>query len=239
MKNKIRKVKNQMIMIHINKKNTNQERTETILLGDRKMEELIKILNGITVFAQYFVPGYIFLACFYFSSAIKNKDGIEILLLKSVTLSYVIFTTCYYLANVIFSFLNGLEIVLSIFLSSVLGLLFGRLRKTKLIIRPIQFLFKRQTSDNYFINLWEKSIANNEIVCLKINLKDAPLTYLGQLYRVNAPFDNTSLELKYYQCKDAKGNLISDFSYDDNQSIIIDYNSIKASEINIKRLEKE
>ena len=51
------------------------------------MEGLIKILNGITVFAQYFVPGYIFLSCFYFSSAIKNKDGIEIQLIKSVTFS--------------------------------------------------------------------------------------------------------------------------------------------------------
>lgn len=203
------------------------------------MEELISILNGITVFAQYFVPGYIFLVCFYFSSAIKNKDGIEIILIKSVTLSYIIFTTCFYLANFTFSFLKGLEIVLSILLSCVLGLWFGRLRKTKLIIWPIQFLFKRQTSDNYFVNLWEESIANNEIVCLKIKLKDDPLTYLGQLYRVTAPFDNTSLEIKYYQCKDANGNLISDFSYDDNQSVIIDYNSIKMSEINIKRLEKE
>ena len=92
------------------------------------MKDLISILNSITAFAQYFVPGYIFLSCFHFSSAIKSRDRFEILLLKSVTFSYIIFTACYYLANNTFSFLNGLEIVLSILLSSVLGLLFGRLR---------------------------------------------------------------------------------------------------------------
>lgn len=68
------------------------------------MKEWISVLNSITAFAQYFVPGYIFLSCFNFSSATKNRDGIELLLLKSVTFSYIIFTTCYYLANCTFSF---------------------------------------------------------------------------------------------------------------------------------------
>lgn len=203
------------------------------------MEGLIKILNGITVFAQYFVPGYIFLSCFYFSSAIKNKDGIEIQLIKSVTFSYIIFTASYYLANFTFGFLKGFEIVLSIVISSFLGLLFGRLRKTKLILKPMQCLFKRQTSDNYYVNLWEESIANNEIVLLKIKLKDHSLTYFGQLYRVTSPFDDTYLELKYYQCKNAEGNLIHDFSDDDSKSIIIDYDSIKVSETQKRKVKEE
>ena len=203
------------------------------------MEGLIKILNGITVFAQYFVPGYIFLSCFYFSSAIKNKDGIEIQLIKSVTFSYIIFTASYYLANFTFGFLKGFEIVLSIVISSFLGLLFGRLRKTKLILKPMQCLFKRQTSDNYYVNLWEESIANNEIVLLKIRIKDDPLTFFGQLYRVTSPFGDTSLELKYYQCKDAEGKIIHDFSDDDSKSMIIDCDSIKISEIQKRKVEEE
>ncbi len=199
------------------------------------MKELIEILKGITVFAQYFVPGYIYLACFYFSSAIKNKDGIETVLLKSVTLSYIIFTICDYLANCTFNILHGMEIVLSIVVSCLFGLLFGRLRKTNFVLKPIYFMFKRHTSDNNYLNLWEESIANKEIVCLKVRLKDESLIYLGQLSQVISPFENTAIELKFYQCKDDKGNVISDFSYDDSQSIVIDCSSIKQSQIQRKK----
>lgn len=108
-----------------------------------------------------------------------------------------------------------------------MGLLFGRLRKTKLVLNPIKYLFKRQTSDNYYVNLWEESISNKEIVLLKIQLKEDSLIYLGQLYRVTSPYENTHLELKYYQCKDSEGNLIRDYSNDDSKSYIVDSNSIK------------
>ena len=90
---------------------------------------IVNILANITGFITYFAPGYIFISCYTYSSCSQRETEKEYLVLKCVSLSYLLYVTSGYFGE-FYHIENSLIQVITFISAILLGLLFGRLRRT-------------------------------------------------------------------------------------------------------------
>jgi len=190
-------------------------------------EKAIEIINNVTSFITYFVPGYIFISCFNFISC-KNRDSdIKYLVIKSISISYVI----HFIVNTLGTNYGWSPIIIQITtfaVALILGFVSGRVIRTNFCNNFSLKLFRRELETNFFVRLWEESYKNNYVVKAIIKTTNDNIVYDGQIKRVNSYNTDPEIVLVYYTSYDNKNNIIEEQIDNDNAATIIRYSNIKS-----------
>lgn len=190
---------------------------------------VVNILANITGFITYFAPGYIFLGCYNYVSCTMREIEKEYLVLKCVSISYL-----FYVLSSFFGSLHNLDniaIQAITFLSAMFfGLLFGRIHRTQFANKISLFCFKREMTNNLFVELWEKATDKNCVVLVTFTMKNNIGIYEGQIYKVLSYNTNPNIILSYYICYDNEMKILCDYTDDDNSLIIVNYSDIQRAE---------
>lgn len=190
------------------------------------MDEIIlDVIANITGFMTYFAPGYISMSGFHYAACLGRETEKEYLIIKSISISYFFYTVISYIGSKF-----NLEIILiqviTFLCALLLGLIFGRIHRTKWANQISLVLFKREMVNNMFVELWERAADQNAIVCVTLTMKDKVGIYEGQIYKISSYCSNPEILLSYYICYDAEGNVISDYSNTENVSLFVNYSDI-------------
>ena len=109
---------------------------------------MINIINNITGFITYFAPGYTFIYCYYYSSVCQRETSLKLLVLKSITISYILFV----FSTFVCTFLgidNEIIIQAITFIIALTGgLVAGRVHRSKWANNVSIFLFKREMKND-------------------------------------------------------------------------------------------
>lgn len=198
-------------------------------------DKVIDIISNITGFITYFAPGFIFVNCFNYSSCLQRESEKEYLIIKSISISYLFYVLTSYMCSK-FN-LSTLTIQAITFIEVViLGLAFGRIHRTEWANKISLFLFKREFTNNIFVELWENSNNSDSVVCVTLTMKNNLGIYEGQIYKVFSYGINPEIILSYYVCYDYNKNIISDFSNSENASLLVHYSDIYSIEFEIKSI---
>lgn len=197
------------------------------------MDEIIMdIIANITGFITYFAPGYIFISGFNYAACLERETEKEYLIIKSISISYLFYTLTSYVGTK-----YNLEVLLIqviTFIGAILlGLIFGRIHRTKWANKISLFLFKREMTNNMFVELWERANDSDAIVCVTLTMKDNVGIYEGQIYKVSSYNTNPEILLAYYICYDKDLNVISDYSSTENSSLLVHYSDIQKFEFEL------
>ena len=197
------------------------------------MDEIIMdIIANITVFITYFAPGYIFISGYNYAACLERETEKEYLIIRSISISYLFYTLTSYVGTK-----YNLEVlliqVITFINSIVLGLIFGRIHRTKWANKISLFLFKREMTNNVFVELWERANDSDAIVCVTLTMKDNVGIYEGQIYKVSSYNKNPEILLTYYICYDKDMNVISDYSNMENASLLVHYSDIQRFEFEL------
>ncbi|MBE6949516.1 MAG: hypothetical protein E7456_06690 [Ruminococcaceae bacterium] len=191
---------------------------------------VMEIIAGITGFMQFFVPGYVFMSCYDFASCSKREEHAHYLIIKSIAISFV-FSLIVRLISTYVTLSDELLLVLDLLTAAVLGLIFGRLHRSKWVKAVANFLFKRGFANSEFAELWETALAEkHQAVCLLLSLKSDDNTYEGQLDTVISVNTNPKIFLTNYICTAPDGTVLCDYSNDPDYKMVIRYDDIKKFE---------
>jgi|GEM_PF-1849718 len=144
------------------------------------MEEIIKLINNISLVLQYIAPGYLTLLIFYFSlgKKIDNKSKlISGCLISYILISFVVFlrTQNSYLMS-----LPNNEFINSIFafiIGAIFFTLIGIIIKIPVITKIFVFLYHRTINQN----IWQDIIDSYNGSNLKLFLKDKNYYVIGHM----------------------------------------------------------
>lgn len=186
----------------------------------------MEIISNITGFITYFVPGYIYISCFNYTACRSREPEIKYLIIKSIAISYLFYVIISSIGNYFNIELLVVQLITFIF-ASIVGLILGRLSRTKCINKISLSLFKREIENNLFVNLWEEANKKECVIHVEITMKDCNLIYKGQIFKVSSYNDDPEITLIYYTCLDSNNNLISDNSNFDDKGMVIYYSNIK------------
>lgn len=197
------------------------------------MDEIIMdIIANITGFVTYFAPGYIFISGFNYAACLERETEKEYLIIKSISISYLFYTVASYVGSK-----YNLEVLLIqviTFIGAIfLGLIFGRIHRMEWANKVSLFLFKREMTNNMFVELWERANDDDAIVCVTLTMKEDVGIYEGQIYKVSSYNVNPKILLSYYICYDHDMNVISDYSSTDNASLLVHYSDIQKFEFEL------
>lgn len=190
------------------------------------MDEIIMdIITNITGFITYFAPGYIFISGFNYAACLERETEKEYLIIKSISISYLFYTLSSYVGTK-----YNLEVLLIqviTFIGAILlGLILGRIHRTKWANKISLFLFKREMTSNMFVELWERANDSDAIVCVTLTMIDNVGIYEGQIYKVSSYNTNPEILLSYYICYDKDMNVISDYSNTENTCLLVHYSDV-------------
>ena len=113
------------------------------------------------------------------------------------------------------------------------GLLFGRIHRTQFANKISLFCFKREMTNNLFVELWEKATDKNCVVLVTFTMKNKIGIYEGQIYKVLSYNTNPNIILSYYICYDNEMKILCDYTDDDNSQIIVNYSDIQRAEFEL------
>lgn len=193
-------------------------------------DKVMDIIANITGFITYFAPGYIFISCFNYAACLQRETEKEYLIIKSISVSYLFYVLISYIANNIFS-LDIVETQVTTFISVVLsGLILGRVHRMEWANKISVLFFRREMSNNLFVELWENANDNNSVIIVTLTMKDNLGIYEGQIYKVISYNSNPEILLSYYICYDNNMRVISDYSNIDNVNLLVCYSDIQKFE---------
>lgn len=193
---------------------------------------IISIISNITAFITYFAPGYLLIACFNFTACRQREKEIEYLIIKSISLSYLLFVFVSYLGKS----LKFDTITIQFFtfsLAVIVGLVFGRIHRTNWINDITLFLFKREVTNSFFVELWEKAYSQKSVVCLTIKKKNTKEICSGQVYKVSSYNTYPLIYLRFYTCYDENRKIVSDCSNNADLFLLIKYDDIEQFEFEL------
>lgn len=194
------------------------------------MSELFtSILANITGFITFFAPGYIFICCYNYTSCLPRETEKEYLVLKCISLSYLLYVTVSYIGNLL-HFETVIIQIITFLCAIILGLLFGRIRRTNIANKISVLIFGREMSNNFFVDLWEKATDSKCVVIVTCTMKDNIGIYEGQIYKVSSYNANPKILLSYYICYDNNMKTLCDYSNDENSHLLINYSDIQRFE---------
>lgn len=193
---------------------------------------ILDIIANITGFMTYFAPGYIFISGFNYAACLERETEKEYLIIKSISISYLLYTMASYIGNKF-----NVDVLLIQFITFVcailLGVILGRIHRTKWANQLSLFLFKREMTNNIFVELWERARDKDAIVCVTLTMKDSIGIYEGQIYKVSSYNKNPEILLSYYICYDNKMKIISDYSSTENVNLVVHYSDIQRFEFEL------
>lgn len=195
-------------------------------------ETIMDIIANITGFITYFAPGYIFISGFNYAACLERETEKEYLIIKSISISYLFYTLTSYVGTK-----YNLEVLLIqviTFIGAILlGLMFGRIHRTKWANKISLFVFKREMANNMFVELWERANDTDAVVCVTLTMKNNVGIYEGQIYKVSSYNINPQILLSYYVCYDKDMNVISDYSNTENANLLVHYSDIQKFEFEL------
>ena len=132
------------------------------------MDEIIlDIIANITGFMTYFAPGYLFMSGYNYAACLERETEKEYLIIKSISISYLLYTMASYIGVKLN--IEALLIQVITFISAILfGLMFGRMHRTRWANQLSLILFKREMTNNFFVELWERARDEDSIVCVTL-----------------------------------------------------------------------
>lgn len=196
------------------------------------MDKIMEVIANITGFITYFAPGYIFTSCFNYVACLEREREKEYLFIKSISISYFFYTITSYIGTKLN--LEDLLIQVITFISAILlGLIFGRIHRTKWANQVSLFLFEREMTNNIFVELWEEANSKDAIVCVTLTMKNNIDIYEGQISKVSSYNNNPEILLSYYSCYDKNMNIISDYSDTENTNLLVHYSDIQKFEFEL------
>lgn len=195
-------------------------------------EIIMDIISNITAFITYFAPGYIFISCFNYAACLQRETEKEYLIMKSISISYLFCVLINWIGTLLK--LNTIVIQVFIFIAVILsGLLLGRIHRSQWANNLSLSLFKREMTNNLFVELWENANDNNSIVCVTLTMKNNLGIYEGQIYKVSSYNNNPEILLAYYICYDCNMQVISDYSNNENANLLVHYSDIQRFEFEL------
>lgn len=192
-------------------------------------EIIMDIIANITGFITYFAPGYIFLSCYNYAACLQREAEKEYLIMKSISISYLFYVLTNFVGNKLS--LSILAIQAATFIEVVLlGLLLGRLRRLTWTNQLSQFLFKREMTNPFFVELWETANHSNSVIYVTLTLENNLGVYEGQICKVSSFNINPEILLAYYICYDCNMRVVSDYSNTEHARLLVRYSDIKRFE---------
>ena len=196
---------------------------------------VIELILGVL---QLFVPGYVFLSCYSFVSCSKREDKAFYLIVKSVAISFI-FSLIVALIEPVVTLSDALLLTICLFVSAILGLVWGRLHRCKWVKSTANFLFKRGFSNSEFVELWETAInEGHQAVYLLLKLKNDDNTYEGQLDTVISVNSDPKIFLANYICTAPDGSTVCDHTDNQDYKMVIKYEDIERFEFRYAAQEK-
>lgn len=193
------------------------------------MDEIIlDVIANITGFMTYFAPGYLFISEYNYAACLERETEKEYLIIKSISISYLLYTMASYIGTKL-----NVEALLIQVITFTSAILFGRMHRTRWANQLSLLLFKREMTNNFFVELWEKARDEESIVCVTLTMKDNISIYEGQLYKVSSYNKNPEILLSYYTCYDNKMKVISDYSNTENVNLLVRYSDIQRFEFEL------
>ncbi len=197
------------------------------------MDEIIlDVITNITGFMTYFAPGYIFISGFSYAACLERETEKEYLIIKSISISYLLYTVASYIGTKVNVEVLLIQVMTFIF-AILLGLIFGRMHRTKWANQVSLFLFKREMTSNMFVELWERTCDKDVIVCVTLTMKDNFGIFEGQIYKVSSYNKNPEILLSYYICYDNNMKIISDYSNTETINLLVHYSDIQKFEFEL------
>lgn len=197
------------------------------------MDEIIlDVITNITGFMTYFAPGYIFISGFNYAACLERETEKEYLIIKSISISYLLYTVVNYIGTKL-----NIEVlliqVITFICAILLGLMLGRMHRAKWANQVSLFFFKREMTNNIFVELWESARDKDAVVCVTLTMKDGIGIYEGQLYKISSYNKNPEILLSYYTCYDNTMKIISDYSNTENVNLLVRYSDIQRFEFEL------
>lgn len=182
------------------------------------MTWVTNLVNNIPQIVSYVAFGYIYLTAYYWISFKDNKDFNNILF-KSLIANYIL-TTIYHGIGRVFGVTIqyvSVRIVLYTVISVLLGLVIGRLVVARTFNKFLHIVKAGRTTNN---NIWDDILDSTHWTWLCIYLKDGT-SYFGQC-RYSEPFKSEPIiMLTTYQKFNPDGDMIEDYSQDNNRAIVM------------------
>lgn len=186
------------------------------------MMNIIELINNIPLLLSYFIPGYIFISCYRWTS-FSNKNNDNALVCKSVVTSYifVLFWKIVWKTDV----LLDSQILFICLINLILGIFTGNFSKTEKCSTILSKLKIERTLCN---NIWVETVTGNDY--LRIFMDDGT-SYMGLCKLLEESCREPIIILWYYQKLDIDGSVLIDHSEDPKEQIIINTKSVVRMEL--------
>ena len=194
-----------------------------------RIDWVISLVNNIPQLLSYLVPGYVFVAVFDWITFQKKSGKSEIVVLKSIVVSFIIKTMYDLTLSAI-----GVKFIDSYIYHAILILccvaiayIVSVICRTKWLNKLLLHIGIKRTTNP---NIWNDVIETN--VWVRVYLKSNPeLTYLGQ-YLYGEEFEREPIiVLVNYQLIDTSGNIIIDYSQSPNEKIMLNTRDFERIEL--------
>ncbi len=182
------------------------------------------IIDNITGFMIYFVPGYIFWTVYNFV-AVRPREGTpEYLIIKSIAASFILNISLQRLEVITrWTYLNQYYSMILVAAAVFWGALCGAFRKSEKLAKNASSILKHDFDDDLFFRLW-RDTKKATVVGVILRNQETKQIIIGQLLRVQEYFKREPvITLAFYQILDNNGS-----------TIIENYEGVEGIEISIR-----
>lgn len=170
--------------------------------------------------------GYIFLFIYRWIT-FKSKSDVKYTIVTSVIINYILVSVFGYISGFDrFRFISEHTIFWYTILSFLLGLIIGWIIKSDSYNELLRDL---RTSRDAVDNIWDNAIKDG--TWLRIYTKDPNISYLGNVVKSEPYVSNPKIILNKYSILDLDGNVLADYSKDENEYVIMSTDDFDRIEI--------
>jgi len=198
------------------------------------LEVIVDIINNLNLIIQFFVPGYILISIYSFTSYHYREKEVHYLIINSIAISYLLVLLSTLLCMI--PFLGQISSnLLATILAVLLGYILGRLVRNERVNKLICCFFNRDTIENLFLRYYNyqhgKNIGSRPCLNIRFKLRNSDTIYEGQLSSVLDPSIDPLLIVQYYKISDEK--TVYDFrdSNYKNMELSVRYSDIEYLEV--------
>lgn len=175
------------------------------------IKELLEILPQIII---YVAVGFIFLKTFHFVALKQNSIDIDHVLTASLVVGFIYCQIAYLIPFSISYEIDHIGIIIS---SLCFGYLAGRLARSKVWLRILEF-FKIYDSFNMYF--WDDLMPEDCTMKVYVHMNEK--SYEGMVHTYESYSNSPHLVLASFIVKDKNNNILEDFSEDFTKVIILD-----------------
>lgn len=184
--------------------------------------EIIELINNLSLILSYFIPGYVFISGYRWSS-FSNKKYDTPLLVKSIELSYIFLLLYKVIFNI--EILTDFNVICLCGISAIIGLILGFFTRTETCNKLFDiFNIDRSLYDN----IWVETIKAGDYI--RVFMKDG-CSYLGLCERLENDNREPIIVLYNYQKLSPSSDIIIDMSGKKNELIMLNTKDFEKIEV--------